>query len=214
LKGEVAVSTWEEDFAYSLRSVGAPHPGDLDAGDVYDLIESLVEGISISGKGATVARALAAAEAVEIVAVAGALRASWYVGNLIGAAIYASAKQSWDALTAPINLKQVLEWHETYFVPVLDLPTSEQPSWYAEVAHVEAAPPPPEYPGYEFKRGSNDADNVELIQRNLEGDGYKVKIDGIFGDETDRVVRQFQREHALKVDGIVGPSTWKILFTL
>jgi peptidoglycan hydrolase-like protein with peptidoglycan-binding domain len=44
---------------------------------------------------------------------------------------------------------------------------------------------------------------VELLQRALGG----VKVDGIFGAETEAAVRRFQAGKGLTVDGIVGPLT-------
>jgi peptidoglycan hydrolase-like protein with peptidoglycan-binding domain len=38
-----------------------------------------------------------------------------------------------------------------------------------------------------------------------------VPADGDFGRGTARAVREFQRKHGLKADGIVGPSTWAAL---
>lgn len=37
------------------------------------------------------------------------------------------------------------------------------------------------------------------------------QIDGIFGPSTEALVRQFQREHNLVPDGIIGPKTWETL---
>jgi hypothetical protein len=56
-----------------------------------------------------------------------------------------------------------------------------------------------------------DAIAVQLRLRDL---GYSVvgQPDGIFGARTDAAVRAFQRDHALKEDGIVGPLTWTKLF--
>jgi peptidoglycan hydrolase-like protein with peptidoglycan-binding domain len=44
---------------------------------------------------------------------------------------------------------------------------------------------------------------VQLLQQALGG----VKVDGIFGPETEAAVRSFQSSHGLTVDGIVGPLT-------
>lgn len=35
-----------------------------------------------------------------------------------------------------------------------------------------------------------------------------ITIDGIFGPETEKMVKAFQTKHGLTVDGIVGPETW------
>jgi peptidoglycan hydrolase-like protein with peptidoglycan-binding domain len=44
---------------------------------------------------------------------------------------------------------------------------------------------------------------VKLLQQALGG----VKVDGVFGPETEAAVRSFQSAHGLGVDGIVGPQT-------
>ncbi|MBE6936475.1 MAG: spore cortex-lytic enzyme [Ruminococcaceae bacterium] len=49
---------------------------------------------------------------------------------------------------------------------------------------------------------------VTKIQNNLKKWGYySGAVDGVFGGETSRAVRQFQRKNGLAVDGIVGSST-------
>jgi len=53
---------------------------------------------------------------------------------------------------------------------------------------------------------------VKRIQRRLEHHGYDVgEVDGDFSPTTEEVVRQFQGDKDLDVDGIVGPMTWKAL---
>ncbi|MBH0236805.1 peptidoglycan-binding protein [Methylobrevis albus] len=54
-------------------------------------------------------------------------------------------------------------------------------------------------------------DAVEVLQRRLRAQGYLVAIDGDFGPGTETAVRHFQATRSLKVDGIVGPSTWGAL---
>lgn len=48
---------------------------------------------------------------------------------------------------------------------------------------------------------------VRQIQRALQGAGLRVVVDGVFGTITTEAVREFQRTHGLKADGIVGPAT-------
>lgn len=39
----------------------------------------------------------------------------------------------------------------------------------------------------------------------------KIKVDGVFGDETEAAVKAFQKSHGLEADGKVGPKTWGAL---
>ena len=54
--------------------------------------------------------------------------------------------------------------------------------------------------------GKRDA--VLRLQRALVGFGMKIDTDGLFGNKTYQAVRRFQLAYELKVDGIVGKSTW------
>ena len=38
-----------------------------------------------------------------------------------------------------------------------------------------------------------------------------IVVDGDFGQQTDRIVRDYQRRHNEEVDGLVGPITWGLL---
>jgi peptidoglycan hydrolase-like protein with peptidoglycan-binding domain len=53
---------------------------------------------------------------------------------------------------------------------------------------------------------------VELLQWTLNQYGLKTAVDGIFGPETKRNVRQYQADKGLKVDGIVGINTWVAIY--
>ena len=55
-------------------------------------------------------------------------------------------------------------------------------------------------------------DAVKEFQRNLSLAGYYVEADGNFGPATMQAVKQFQRNHHLIVDGVVGSATYRALF--
>lgn len=53
---------------------------------------------------------------------------------------------------------------------------------------------------------------VELLQWTLNEHGLETAVDGVFGPETDRNVRQYQADRGLKADGIVGTDTWTAIY--
>ncbi len=57
------------------------------------------------------------------------------------------------------------------------------------------------------QRGAGGA-NVVAIQYLLDGRGYTLSPDGVFGPRTARAVGRFQAAHHLSADGVVGPLTW------
>ena len=65
-----------------------------------------------------------------------------------------------------------------------------------------------------IKKGTTIADAVLLLQELLSAAGFELAVDGKFGPQTDRMVRRFQTEHDLVVDGIVGPKTWQKLMSV
>lgn len=56
-----------------------------------------------------------------------------------------------------------------------------------------------------MKLGDKGAD-VKALQAKL-----NIPADGIFGSHTESVVKKFQKEHNLVVDGVVGPKTLELL---
>ena len=52
---------------------------------------------------------------------------------------------------------------------------------------------------------------VRELQRKLRNAGYAVEVDGLYGPTTEEVVRKFQRDHDLIVDGRANPEVWTAL---
>lgn len=73
-----------------------------------------------------------------------------------------------------------------------------------------------------FKAGEPKNRGVEILQLALSDLGFRMPksikkpgaADGIFGDETTRVVMAFQTANGLKADGVVGTATLSRLDTL
>jgi len=64
-----------------------------------------------------------------------------------------------------------------------------------------------------IRRGSTGED-VIYLQTSLYKLGYGLGvygIDGDFGRDTEKAVKNFQRDHRLNVDGVCGPMTWDAL---
>lgn len=54
-------------------------------------------------------------------------------------------------------------------------------------------------------------EHVRLIQRNLNRLGYAVDVDGSYGPIMENTIKQFQKDHGLKIDGFVGAETTALL---
>jgi N-acetylmuramoyl-L-alanine amidase/peptidoglycan L-alanyl-D-glutamate endopeptidase CwlK len=59
-------------------------------------------------------------------------------------------------------------------------------------------------------RGATGAE-VERLQNDLNRLGYSVRVDGLFSEATEAAVMEFQRQHSLTADGVVGPQTGRAL---
>lgn len=61
-----------------------------------------------------------------------------------------------------------------------------------------------------LKKGSKGPD-VKSMQQLLKKLGYTIATDGIFGNDTEKVVIRFQKVNNLAADGIVGANTWTMM---
>lgn len=50
--------------------------------------------------------------------------------------------------------------------------------------------------------------HLKVWQSQMRGRGWKITADGLYGPQTQRVARAFQKEKRLSVDGLIGKSTW------
>jgi peptidoglycan L-alanyl-D-glutamate endopeptidase CwlK len=69
-------------------------------------------------------------------------------------------------------------------------------------------------PQFPVLRRYYEGPSVRILQMNLFGLNYTysgLKITGVFDSVTEEVVKNFQVEHHLAPDGIVGPVTWGVL---
>lgn len=90
--------------------------------------------------------------------------------------------------------------------------TSEK-GWthYAIPKGMEGGTPMPTHPT--LRRGSK-GEAVTELQTKLVQRGYDLSpygADGSFGRKTEEAVKQFQKDHGLTADGIVGEKTWEAL---
>lgn len=72
-------------------------------------------------------------------------------------------------------------------------------------------PPPQEY-HCPVLRLNDRGPTVRFLQRKLQEAGvYRGPIDGVFGIQTQRAVRVFQRQKGLAITGVVNHATWQAL---
>ena len=58
----------------------------------------------------------------------------------------------------------------------------------------------------------SQGDDVKTLQQQLNKNGANLKVDGIFGKNTQDAVLSYQKSKGLAVDGIVGVNTQKVLY--
>jgi hypothetical protein len=56
-------------------------------------------------------------------------------------------------------------------------------------------------------------DDLRTWQSRMAARGWKIDADGLYGDQTASITRQFQAEKGLFVDGLIGPQTWAAAWT-
>jgi hypothetical protein len=73
----------------------------------------------------------------------------------------------------------------------------------------------PTFPGYDMDRerfGRKEDENIRSFQKRLAKRGWKIEVTGKFDALTEKIVKAFQREKRLYVDGVVGKNTWRLIW--
>ena len=86
--------------------------------------------------------------------------------------------------------------------------------WTAPVKEPEKENPVKDETKYPTLRKGDKGDWVAILQNELIVRGYKLPkygADGDFGNETLSAVKQFQKDHGLTADGVVGKKTWEAI---
>lgn len=71
----------------------------------------------------------------------------------------------------------------------------------------------PAWPGV-LLENPHTGDGTAQWQQQMSNRGWTIAVDNEYGDESEKVCRQFQEEKNLVVDGIVGPITWDAAWSL
>lgn len=91
-------------------------------------------------------------------------------------------------------------------------------AWVHAGMPVDGAGPPgpapggtaPKWPGrYLTQPPTMRGDDVRTWQTKMGRRGWAIAVDGAYGPASERVCRLFQAEKRIRVDGIVGPDTWR-----
>lgn len=55
--------------------------------------------------------------------------------------------------------------------------------------------------------------DLKAWQQQMSNRGWNITVDGLYGDQTEKIARDFQTEKGLAVDGKIGPVTWAAAWT-
>jgi peptidoglycan hydrolase-like protein with peptidoglycan-binding domain len=143
-----------------------------------------------------------------------------------------------DGIYGPDTTAKVKAWQKAHGLTADGIwgPQSDAKGFPAAAAPAPAAPKPgtviakgvpaPAFPlpaGSYFGPKSGPAQSVsgyyshsadlKRWQQRMAARGWAIKVDGLYGPQTQSVAKQFQAEKHLTVDGLIGPQTWAAAWT-
>ena len=91
---------------------------------------------------------------------------------------------------------------------------TEAPMWPLPDGHL-IGPNPGKYATWHDGAGADSAGRAAIRewQTRMRSRGWTITPDGYWGPNTEKVLRQFQAEKQLGVDGILGPASWAAAWT-
>lgn len=116
-----------------------------------------------------------------------------------------------DGIVGPVTWQRILPSPTILNQPIQPATQPEtentaEPAPNIETTPIETAGNPPTL------RLEDRGTDVQRLQNKLKGlNFYSGPIDGVFGEQTEAAVADFQRQSGLEVDGIVGAATWQRL---
>jgi len=95
----------------------------------------------------------------------------------------------------------------------INVDTEVGPATRAMAASV-ATYPKPDGPALPLCQQDGDPNTIRAFQQRLFDRGWKnMVVDSKFGPTTQGIIRSFQKEKGLDIDGVGGPQVWTALFT-
>ena len=89
--------------------------------------------------------------------------------------------------------------------PVKSRPTGKAPAFPLRSGYYFG---PKSGPKSSVSGAYSNSNDLKIWQRQMKSRGWSIDVDGLYGPNTEKVAKQFQKEKGLPVDGLIGVSTW------
>lgn len=134
-----------------------------------------------------------------------------------------AVREIYEQVCAALGRRIVMTTHRGVLgASYTSCPGSELEAWVKDgmpwKGNGQPSPSFPPFPGRNLKyvKGTRlmRGEDVKTWQARMRARGWRLAVDGVYGPESAGVATKFQREKGLKIDGIVGPQTWRASWVL